>query len=140
MSLEDTSSKLCVYVKKHHREMLSNDVCLTTHPEIRCASLSLCPFWRRFSLCLGREDESWKKTAWKVTFSYESISDDYQEKKSSTQLNLIVVTPSSFEIQVKICDFWLIDTSACCYLPLCVTLSVQHLFLKICKILSAVYG
>lgn len=45
------------------------------------------------------------KTAWKLTFSYESAYDDYQEKKSSTELNLILVTPSLEEIRVKTCSF-----------------------------------
>lgn len=95
--------------------MLSNDICLTTYPEIRPSSLSLRPFWRCFSLYLGREGESRKKTAWKVTFSHESACDDYWEKHSSAQLNLIV-TPSSFEIWVKICGFWLTDTAGYCML------------------------
>lgn len=37
-----------------------NDVSLTTCPEIRPSSLSICPFWRCFSLCLGR-GESWNR-------------------------------------------------------------------------------
>lgn len=59
--LADTSSKHNTHVKKLHRKMPSNDVSLTTHPEIRPSSLSLCRFWRCFSPCSGREGESWNR-------------------------------------------------------------------------------
>lgn len=42
-----------------------------------------------------------------------------RSKKSSTKLDLTVVTPSSEEIEeirVKTCSLWSIDTAGCCWL------------------------
>lgn len=71
---------------------MPSNISLTTYPEIRPSSLSLCQFWRCFSLCLGREGESWNRGTveiyiqlWKCTLWLP-----WQKKKSSTQLNLSV--------------------------------------------------